>query len=285
MLTRYSNRFVGDIVIKGFGIQELKIRDAKHLFENLPENIGIRGSPCNAYFLMGINNNFMTEKIFIETEFPKQKNFTIKYKFSNDWVAPNKIIIYSHGLIECFDKSINSEIASKRTKIDILIDDKVYKNIYFRGNKIDNFFVVKDHCRKFSNPPKLILLDDDENLQIEYNYIDEHSLPPIFLPGDETDLDFHLSIKQIYIFSDREHEIRVGRDIHFAIDAFYCIRNYRYVLRKQIIFRGNNRVEIYMYVIVLRDHIIDKSQPVPENIAKLIIDNIKKYDVTYYDRD
>ena len=242
-----------------------KIESFDHLRRLLPENVGLRYVLDKKILHLQTDNKSMTKVEMIETKFSPRKKLLFRKESRNPSAKVNCFVYYSHGIIEClhynpYNILAQSLIIGANDERFSWDGKKAYENVFYRGNKIDDFSPIFSEMEKFENMPKLILYEEDDSLKIDFNYIDTHIFAPIFAKsendGDGTlTEDISIEKKLVSIFV-----VPGGRQ--FQTDRTFYTRGSKYsnVSRhKIIIFRGNKKIDI-LYVGVMMKEFVDEDK-------------------------
>lgn len=222
-----------------------KISDVREFYELWKDCSGMRIRSENRIVNVHVAPLCITKTIFLETNLPKNKNVEIKIiddKFSVTSLVKTVYvcIVYSHNVIVfgCMEKLYDPDIKCKILKDEFdklytqknfyrISGDKIFDNLFFRGTKIKDLSMI----RKFyeENPKaRFIFLEIDRNLHIELNYIDTQAC--IIFTDEKLDKDkFYVTNKEIFPVEDG-YTVNANKNFH----------------HDNIIFRGNNIIEIYI---------------------------------------
>lgn len=260
-----------------------KIESFEHFREILPENIGLRYNYSENRLNIGTSDMSMSKVDMIETNFPVKKHFLliINDKFNGSKI--NHLTFYSHGVIKI--SQINPYKIPEEKYVDELVnvrfpwnDEKLYENVFYRGNKIDDFSPIIEEffSRHVDRWPKLILYEDGENLKIDYNYIDYYAYPPFF----ESEIfapNFSVEKKFVLVFC-------IGNENIASYFVYGDPLNLKYAVR-YVVFRGKKKIQLYIIEKIHKDNVdesgIQQLEPEDLEIVKKILNRQNHYHVYY----
>jgi hypothetical protein len=228
-------------------ISELKeyIPGSNYNVQNSKEYLGMNikiydEEVCRIFF----GNRYMTDKEYIETNFPRNKKIVIEYigDIEKQIVA---IKIYSHGHIKCIFSGdfLPPYIKTSVDNYDRRLKSfpKNFNRVYFLGEEIKDFSPI----RKFyegKNPnqrEKLLLWEGesgDLNISLLYGKVFE---AVIFMDDDQNsdNENFSVCIRNVQYHADRNGNYLCAR-------LGGTQRGNHYIIYKSVIFRGNKKIEV-----------------------------------------